>query len=106
MVIQSAKEVHETWRKAILRNYLEDIPVEKEFAIATKIDYALRDGLPDTVYDGVWEGEIHNGKVLWESIVKYLSAMGYTVDCNKAPDSDRMLIHIRWDKPGELEFLP
>lgn len=104
MVIQSAKEVHEIWRKAILKKYLDDIPVEKEFEIASKINKALRDGLSYAVYDGIWEGEIYNGKPLHESVALYLDAMGYTVESHKAIDSDRMNIHIRWDRPKDMTF--
>ena len=102
-MIQSAKEVHETWRQVVLTKLLEDIPAEKESAIANQINMAIRDGRPSVVYDGVWAEEIHNGKVLYESIYKYLKAMGYRVRCNIAKDSDRMNIEIRWDEPGELQ---
>ena len=102
MVIQSAKEAHETWRKAVLAKLLEDIPAETESAIANQINMALRDGRSSVVY-AVWAGEIHNGKVLYESICKYLKAMGYRAWYYIAKDSDRMNIEIRWDEPGELQ---
>ena len=102
MVIKSAKEIHEEWRKRILAQYLEDIPVEKEFEIALQINKAIHNGMPDTIYDKVWEGEVHNGKRLYESITRYLEAMGYTVDCHKSTITDRMNIHIRWDRPKEM----
>ena len=104
MVIRSARETYETWRKVVLAKYLEDVPAEKEFEIASKINHAIGDGLPDTIYDGVWMQEIHNGKPMYESIAKYLEAMGYQVDFTKAQNSDRILLHIRWDKPTDMTF--